>query len=467
MLDHPIPFVPTGLITVTGFTLKAMCNIVTFQFTCHHTLRRRRSRCGGTKHKITATSTKAACIAESFLTIYLEIECDPCQHRAWEAAWKLKLEKANTFLVQLRQRNMPGVAEITTLVKSLEAQYVTASWNTRTMFAHDPKPSVTRVKHKFYEKSASKLPQEVRPEDIVDTKAKEWIEMDDHDYDGNYEASTDPIHPVSTDYSHPLDDDDGAWILQHISDTDLAGSHDSDGFDFENSHNWSWGEDNNVSDFQTGTAERQEREIVQDEQTKISQSTGAIDTDLMTWAPGAHASPSTSELQLLGLPSKEAEHKAKPDEVISTFWSVINHKKQGIELPTPPSLPSASASHPPTLDNLLENFHITEPSPNPTPSTPPQERTPWIDGPADSPTSASRTRQEIPSTPPRPSTPPSPNSTRSWYDKQRKILKLRKEADIKKYYSDWLYISRCEIRRAGWECDKGAAEGERLRDVNQ
>jgi hypothetical protein len=152
------------------------------------------------------------------------------------------------FLTIFHQRAMPGVEEIAVLVESLEAEYAIASWHTRTMFAHASRPSVTRVKHSWHEKAASKLPQEVRPEDIIENKAKEWTEMDDHDYDGNYEASTDPIHPVSTDYSHPLDDDDGAWILQHLSDIDVAYADNSAGFDVESGHGWSWDEDNNVSD---------------------------------------------------------------------------------------------------------------------------------------------------------------------------------------------------------------------------
>ncbi|EAT78810.2 hypothetical protein SNOG_13786 [Parastagonospora nodorum SN15] len=235
-----------------------MCNIVTFQFTCQHTLRRRRSRCGGTRHKITANSTKAACIAESFLTIYLQIECDRCQHTAWEDTWKLKLERANAFLAKLQQRDMTGFEEVAALVKDLDAEYATASWNTRTMFAHGPKPSVTRVKHSYYEKAASKLPQEVRPEDVVVKADKEWTEMDDLDYDGNYEASTDPVHPVSTDYSHPLDDDDGAWILEHLSEAGVVQTPDAINLDFENGHGWSWGEDNSDPEVQTSADAWQE-----------------------------------------------------------------------------------------------------------------------------------------------------------------------------------------------------------------
>ncbi|KAF2027607.1 hypothetical protein EK21DRAFT_71615 [Setomelanomma holmii] len=294
-----------------------MCNIVTFRFTCQHTLRRQRSRCGGTKHKITASSRKAACIAKSLLTIHLGVECGPCQHRAWEGAWKLTLERANKFLEKVQQRDMPGVTEIGALVKELEVKYASASWDTRNMFAPEVKPKVSRVKHSWYEKLPSPLPHEVLPEDVVDFKAKQWHEMDEHDYDGNYVASTDPVHPVTTDYSHPLDDDDGSWILQHISLEEVQAAASDEWMDFNKGSQWTWDDSDTIS--------------------------------------------------------------IKPQ----------------------------------------------------TTSPPP---------------------------PPRPSTPPIPNSTRAWYDNQRKVLNQRKKSDINKFYRDWLYLSRCEMR--GFEGPEGRHIGE-------
>ncbi|KAH4046019.1 hypothetical protein HBH49_192340 [Parastagonospora nodorum] len=416
-----------------------MCNIVTFQFTCQHTLRRRRSRCGGTRHKITTKSTKAACTAESFLTIYLQIECDRCQHTAWEDTWKLKLERANAFLAKLQEQDMPGVEEIAALVKDLDAEYATASWNTRTMFAHGPKPSVTRVKYSHYEKAASKLPQEVRPEDVVVKADKEWTEMDDLDYDGNYEASTDPVHPVSTDYSHPLDDDDGAWILEHLSEAGVVQTPDAINLDFENGHGWSWGEGNSDPEVQTSADAWLEEVVSPLQGTELGHAAEKSDNTLMAWGPKANAPVSKATIQLNGLTRREEQRSAKIERVIAAFWSVVNHNVPSTE--PQPSTPPPSAGETSVIP-LVETFNLS--TTHRKPPSAPYERSPWTDGPSDlPPTSPSSTP---PASAPRSTTPPSPKSTRSWYDKQRKILNQRREDDRNKYYRDWLYISRCEIR---------------------
>jgi hypothetical protein len=314
-----------------------MCNIITFRFSCQHTLRRRRSRCSGTKHKITANGIKAACVAESFLTIYLRIQCGPCQHTAWEAEWKLKLERANTFLTKLHQRHLPGIEEITALVKGLEAEYTTASWDTRTMFAHAPKASITRVKHSQYERKASKLPQEVRPEDIVHKTTKKWTEMEVDDYDDDYIASTDPIHPVSTDYSHPLDDDDGAWILQHLSSEDVAGTQSDPGLDFNNAdHGWNWADDSSSLEIEVQKVKWQEQATKQDNENTRIQPFDATATGIIAYGPAIHASSSMTTIHLTNPTTKKAEDedKAQVDQVIETFRSVINHKDTAQSHPT-------------------------------------------------------------------------------------------------------------------------------------
>jgi hypothetical protein len=360
--------------------------------------------------------------------------------------WKLKLARANTFLTKVRQRAMPGSEEIAVLVKNLDAEYTTASWNMRTMFAHVPKPSITRVKHSWYEKATSKLPRELRPEDIIEKKTKEWTEMDDADYDGNYEASTDSVHPVSADYSHLLDDDDGAWTLQHISEEDIAGTQDSVGFDFSNGHGWSWGEDNNVSDTLETTGQWQESPTEQNEKDRSTRSNQDTEENLVAEAPSADSTYSTDDIYITARQGKEAEHKAEIKEVIQAFWSVVNHNEKYTEPQTPPTTPAPNTN---ALASILACLHVDECKPFSTlePITPPRERTLWTDGPSGSPPTLPTTvPPKSPLPPPRPLTPPSPNSTRAWYDKQRKILKRRRETDITKYYSDWLYISRCEIQ---------------------
>ncbi|KAH7065905.1 hypothetical protein BKA63DRAFT_481904 [Paraphoma chrysanthemicola] len=253
-----------------------MCNIVTFRFTCQHTLRRRRSRCNGTKHKITASSIKAACIAESFLTIYLRVDCGPCQHTAWDEGWRRKLERATEFLEKLRQRNMPGEMEVERLVRELEAEYASASWDTQNVFAPAIKRSVGRVKHTWRERATSPLPREVFPDDVVETVKREWSEMEEHEYDGNYVASTDPIHPISTDYSHPLDDDDGSWVLQHLSSEDVQATSDDTDIDFNQGSHWTWNDDSHQpqtpapSSDEVSNSEARTTQILQRKQTDLT-----------------------------------------------------------------------------------------------------------------------------------------------------------------------------------------------------
>jgi hypothetical protein len=336
-----------------------MCNIITFRFVCQHTLRRRRSRCSGTKHRITANSIKAACVSESFLTIYLRIQCGPCQHTTWEAEWKLKLARANTFLTKLRQRNLPGVEEITALVKELDAEYTTASWDTRTMFAHAPKASITRVKHSQYERKASKLPQEVRPEDVVDKATKKWTEMAVDDYDDDYIASTDPIHPVSTDYSHPLDNDDGAWILQHLSSEDAAGIQSDLGLGFNNAdHGWNWADDSSSPETEVQKYEWQEQETVQDNEKARAQPFDATTTGVIACGPAIYASSSTTTFHLTNPTTKaEDEHKARVDQVIETFQSVINNKAAA---QSHPALQSPNHNDNNTLTAVLNKLTLSD-----------------------------------------------------------------------------------------------------------
>lgn len=345
-----------------------MCNIVTFRFTCQHTLRRRRSRCNGTKHKITAHSIKAACIAESFLTIYLRIDCDSCQHRAWEDAWRLKLERANTFLEKLRQRSLPGVSDVSDLIKSLEAEYAAATWDTRNMFAHGPKPSITRVKQNHYEKAASKLPQEVHPEDVVEKAVKEWEEMGEEDYDGNYKASTDPGHPVSTDYSHPHNDDDEEWILQHLSPEDVEPGV-NDAVDLH-AHSWRWGDNEGSTELQHATDSWAQQAEHFEEATGIDQTWDNASDGLMAWGPDTHES-SYGEIDLKGAKDLTTDRNERVQEIIKAFWSIINDNQHSAKSPSPSSLPTTPDSG--TLIDLLDDLALSSNSPtsSDTRSSPP------------------------------------------------------------------------------------------------
>ncbi|CAE7189142.1 hypothetical protein PTTW11_07430 [Pyrenophora teres f. teres] len=202
-----------------------MCNVIHLLFTCKHVVELRRSQCKGTRYKTTQTSIRAACTAEPLLTLNLQTDCSSCVYQTWENDWTAKLARATTFLAKLQEKCLPGVDEISALVQELDTKYRTASWDTRHMVSHTHEKSVARVSVTDQTTARSPLMHEVRPEDIAETKGeKKWSDTDEHDYDGNYIASTDPLHPVNTDYTTPWADDDGTWLAHHLSPEELASS---------------------------------------------------------------------------------------------------------------------------------------------------------------------------------------------------------------------------------------------------
>ncbi|KAL5117629.1 hypothetical protein ACEQ8H_004522 [Pleosporales sp. CAS-2024a] len=298
-----------------------MCNIVTYRFTCQHTVSQRRSKCRGTKHKITSKGIKAACVAESCLTMFLQATCDQCLMTAWDDAWKRKLERADTFLTNLQKRDMPAMADIALLVKGLRADYASASWNTTAMFASGPRPSITRVKPTYHKRAASNLPRELQPEDIIEKTVKEWADMDELDYDGNYEASTDPMHPVSTDYSHPLDNGDGACILHPLSEAEMAASSSTNDGTFDSDIAWTWGEETHNAHEETRAAEQPTDGTSEQEQDKV------------LLRPEA-AIPPTTEVQSKTANTTEAGNEARIiNQIITTFWSTVESDQFAL---TPP-----------------------------------------------------------------------------------------------------------------------------------
>jgi hypothetical protein len=334
------------------------------------------------------------------------------------------------------------------------------------MFSHALKKNVARVNVSDHRKARSPLLQEVLPEDIVDERSKEWTEMDEEDYDGNYVASTDPIHPVSTDYSHPLDDDDGSWMLNHFSSEELEEQADAAvAVDFDG-HAWSWGEDS--ADNRTTEVPTEWKEEHSNDDTGQWHTTDGF----IAWGPEADATAASAVLDINGLRTEKTTMLAeRVQEVVKAFWEVVNNIDN-----------DQRSQHPKDdLNTLLHGLHISSPStvnstPPSSPTTPTNTLHQWVDGPSDSPSSWPSTFQSPPplsliqtssnlpsstslsngffscSSPPcfpqRPPTPPSPNPTRARYDKQRKYLKARNqdEADLTKYYSDWLLVSRWEAR---------------------
>tara|TARA_R110002003_G_scaffold40_4_gene2624 strand:- start:33289 stop:34380 length:1092 start_codon:yes stop_codon:yes gene_type:complete len=336
---------------------------------------------------------------------------------------------------------MPGTTEVAALVKGLEVEYATASWDTRNKFTPATKPSVGRVKHSWRATAPSPLPREVRPEDVVEAAKKAWSEMDEHDYDGNYIASTDPIHPVSTDYSHPLDDDDGSWILQHLSPEDIQPSTSADSVDFSTASPWTWNDDNSHQEIQAAP-ESDPWSPAND--TTVSISTPDIahtSTTLTAWGPDANTPPHPQHICTLAPVTDDTLLNGTVDKVLRSFWAVVNNDSLNVQH----RISIQPAQYDGSLD-LLSSPSISHTSNTPSISPPPdpaQHQSPRPDSPAN----------PAPPPPPPPShtsastPPPRPNSTRAWYDNQRQMLTQRRDlVDARKFYADWLFISRCEIR---------------------
>lgn len=327
---------------------------------------------------MTRTSIKAACTAESFLTVYAQTDCSSCEHKLWESHWESKLGRARSFLAKLTEKRMAGVDEISTLVRELDEQYYMASWDAKNMQipAHSFKKSVARVSITYHQTASSPLTQEVRPEDVVDPKkhVKDWTEMDEDDSDGDYIASTDPIHPVSTDYSHPLDDDDGNWILNHFSLEEMESA--AGDLDFDQ-NGWSWDNNDNVndsdsdSDSETGGMPMIARSQEENTTSQIG------DDDLIAWGPEASASSMLSSISMDGLSMEQKHAKEQKELIIDAFWVVVNES-------TEPQRQSNSKME--DLNVILRSLDISHNTPTPSaPCTPTRSSHTWVDGPSDAP----------------------------------------------------------------------------------
>ncbi|KAF2678193.1 hypothetical protein K458DRAFT_377244 [Lentithecium fluviatile CBS 122367] len=285
-----------------------MCKVTQYQFTCYHYLKLCKSRCGGTKEKKTRNNNaKAACCSGAYINIKLPYACSKCQQDSWLGCWKGKLERAIAFRNGLYERNSPGAEEVAALVKDLEERFETAAWDVHKLLpaAHN-KASIERVKPAVKEerelrRKASLLQQEVQPHEVVlpDEEKRGWIENDDDDEE--FVRSTDPFHPVSTDYSHPLDNADDSWLLEHFTEEELQ-SQGTGEFD----HSWEWGSEWNTPE--------QETEPI-NEWSSNNTPEASTSQELIAWGPDAAADSSTAELGLDGL---------RTEEVIKSFWEVVN-----------------------------------------------------------------------------------------------------------------------------------------------
>ncbi|KAF9691754.1 hypothetical protein EKO04_010389 [Ascochyta lentis] len=339
---------------------------------------------------------------------------------------------AERFLQKLKEKNLPGVQEIAALVEQLIEEYNMASWNTRILFPHLGKERCLRINLGYFKKTSSPLRQELLPEDVPEPPNITPADDQDYVYDWNYVASTDPIHPVDTNYAHPLDGVDPCWMLNHLTPEEFAESSGDVGFDISEAETM-WA-DNTASIYSTTDNWREASDATVKDPTKHD-----LPGDSAVEAPLFPPAAQTESSEIGELRAKHIEM------VVREFWKVVND-----EDPSGILSPSCSSND---LTIQLNNIHVSDSSGTSNelyaglltpPATPPQpptygscdqpyhedppstdERRPPLLSPASHPTTTSRTTLiHSPST----ANPPSSNATRS------------------SYYQDVLALSRCEIK---------------------
>jgi hypothetical protein len=298
-----------------------MCKVTQYQFSCEHHLKLCKSRCRGTKEKKTRSSAKAACCAEPYIYIKLSFACSKCQQDFWLASWQGRLDRAIAFRDALREKEgLLGAVEVAGLVKELREEYASAAWDINKMFPHARNSNVGRVALKQGNKRqrmSSLLRNEVEPHLVVLPPEKEhgWIENDDDEED--FVRSTDPLHPICTDYSHPLDDVDDGWLSELFTAEELQTSAADNDFVIDHSfgHVWDWGDGVTIAN---NSAEANS--------VRLHETTDASDsTDLTAWGPNADPSSSPPfEIGLNGVPTEEEKKNTMIEEVIRAFWDFVN-----------------------------------------------------------------------------------------------------------------------------------------------
>lgn len=426
-----------------------MCKVVKYWFACNHGFRLRHSKCGGTKHKSTRSGLATACRSEAYLNFVFTIDCGPCQHQAFEDGWTHKLRLADTFLEKLNEKRLLGVREVEALVEQLKEDFSTATWETRALFPHAHKERKVRVSLGQFHNAPSPLSSEVLPEEIP--KPVEVIGPDypDYEYAWDYVASTDPIHPVDTNYAHPLDNVDPSWMLNHLSPDEFEQSGEGIGFDASEADNM-W--HSSPKEVNAGSMDRVE-------DTWASEATG-----FNVSSPDANQTPERSRRASQTEPCTEdgdllSEHV---DMVIQCFWRVV-HGTTARDRVLHSTMPIPSDNLGDAFRGLhISNLHELEAMPQKSLPTPPPTPPRFsIDGSFDFDSCTS-----APSFVSTDSASPcpvkaelrssfvalestglsAPKSTSSYYDKWRQRISSIKGVDRAAYNKELLYLSRYEIK---------------------
>lgn len=362
---------------------------------------------------------------------------------------------AELFLKKLRERQYPGVQEVTALIEQLKDEFNTSTWDTRVLFPHAHKERAVRVTLGYFEKMLSPLRNEVLPEDIPEPTDVIGPEHPDYEYDWDYVASTDPIHPVDTNYAHPFDEVDPSWMLNHLSPEEFEQCGDGIGFDV-NEANTAWAD--SLEDLNLSSTDWVEDRVKFTEPVPSN-----IDLSQASKRP-TRATASKSHIKTCTQDEYLLEERV--DMIIHEFWRLVNGKILGEH-----SSQDVASTSDKDVDDAFNGLHISDPrSDSETsqtglltpPRTPPRlstDRSCGFDFPALSPptdsnllaqpsTSLSSITVDIqsPSSASQAPGTSAPNSTRSFYDRWRQHISSTKDVDRVKFNKELLFLSRCEIK---------------------
>lgn len=177
-----------------------MCTVIYYSFDCGHYITRCRSRCGGTKVKVRPDKRKAACSALGYITIKRSLPCSVCSREVWTSRWQSRLERAERFYNGMVERKLPGAEHVSHLVQQLNKDYDFETWKLKDTLPPDEREKPKRVvpaATSWSKPPSSPLKREVLPEEVVLPVVPEAVDYGDDD---DYVRSTDPLHPVSTNY---------------------------------------------------------------------------------------------------------------------------------------------------------------------------------------------------------------------------------------------------------------------------
>jgi hypothetical protein len=359
------------------------------------------------------------------------------------------LKRAIAFRNRLQAGGSPGAEEVGKLVEELEEQYTTAAWDLNKTFPPvQNKTNVSRVKLAIKGKNEPKrlvslLRQEVQPQEVVLPKEEQrgWIENDEDEED--YVRSTDPLHPVSTDYSHPLDNVDDSWLLNHFTAEELQSPASNNDFGIDHSFDnvWDYGDEAGPTEKVNGanTAGRMEGTPNQWDSHGLTPTPPSF--ELTAWGPSATSTSSTALLGLQGLLTTEEKLQTLIEEAISSFWEVVNYD---------PHSTFQQSQHPfkackGPLSSLLQSLSLDKSTSDhgsdslANANARAQDgngniegelQCSWVDGPSEM----------------RPSPLFRRSSNLCKYDKMRAVTQRWRDTDPQVYYTKWLLLSRMEIR---------------------